>query len=279
MNYINKIYFIIVLNAAVNFVHAERNKDTLKVNSNSGFLGCYAHYSAITHISNAQWRNFVSSYNAFTQPQKPLTDLKEHFSFDIGLRGGTSKFFFTLGWQHIHLRADAGFNFNETRRFDYKSNTAVFGLGIKIIQALNQKLNLFFTADMRVGGQARLSSAYIYRDGFESLGSEKELNGTFLTAGTLGSEFGLLCNYKLLKHLSIETKLCYQFNNSITPSTFDDFSNYKALNSGNMGVLSLPEDYKTYQLNGGPNYILSNGSEIKSNFKGYRIAFGLLFTL
>lgn len=237
----------------------------------------FVHYVVASNIRNKEWTNFVNTYNSVIKPIAPLTNFKTHKSFDIGYKACYKVFFGIISWQHLHLRAEAGFNFNEKRRFDYYNNAITFGGGARVLNVYKQKINVFLTGEMRAGDATRLTSSYIYRDGFESIGGDKTLNGTYLDAGTLGSEWGALLKMKIIKGLNLETKFVYQFNNSVIGSTFTDLSNYKTFSTGGLGVLNLPADYQVYINQGAVNYILTNGSNIKSNFKGFKFCFGLSY--
>lgn len=235
-------------------------------------LSFFYHHQFASNLQPKEWNGFVSSYNRKTLPQEELTKFKNAFSFDAGIRIRYEKYFGYITYQHLHRKATATFLFNEQRIFSFYNNAICFGFGKNILELAKKKVTLGVSFGMRVGGDVVITSAYKYRDGFISYGSDRDLNGTYSGNITLGSEIGLLANIKLFKGLSLETSLAYQLNNNIASSNFIDLSDYKALNTGGLQVIVLPQDYQTYDpLN------LGYYDEMKAKFNGYKLSIGISY--
>lgn len=268
---------LVVMHAAIIFAQNDSNGPHRSTyNANDHKLSLVLHYGLFSNISNDGWRNFVSTYNEYTKPISPLTDFSNKLNVDMGFRYGSQSLFVVLLWQHSHNQCEAGYAFNESRRFDFTTNTIAMGLGFRLFKLMDERLNTYGIANLRFGGHSRIVSSYVYRDGFQSVGSDKDLNGTYLNSGVLGNELGILINYRIYRGLKLEFQAIRQSSNRIAPSDWGDISNYKALNSGNnFGMLTLPEDYKTYMEMGGADYVLANKEYIKSDFRGYKMSVGL----
>lgn len=271
-----KLFSILVVSVLSNICFAQSDsKSSSTFNPDVHPNSVVVHYGVFSNISNPGWKTFIESYNQYTNPSEPLTNFKNHFNIDIGYKRTVNKLYLTLLWQHTHNRCEAGFDFNEVRRFDYIANTIALGAGVRVFKLLNDKLNCYAFMNYRFGGHSRIVSSYIYRDGYQSYGSEKDLNGTYLNSGLSGNEIGLNLNYRVFKGLALEFQFLRQSNNRIVPSFWGDLSNFKTLNASNFyGMIYLPEDYKTYMQNGGVNY---TGKNITSDFRGFKMTLGLSY--
>ncbi|NOU46030.1 MAG: hypothetical protein HOO86_03100 [Bacteroidales bacterium] len=270
------LLLVVIQSAGIIAQHDANSSHRSKYDANDHKLALVVHYGLFSNVSNDGWRNFVSTYNESTKPVTPLTDFNNKLNVDLGLRYGSQKIYLVLLWQHTHNQCEAGFAFQESRRFDFISNTIAMGAGFRLLKLMHERLNTYGIANLRFGGHSRIVSSYVYRDGFQSVGSDKDLNGTYLNSGVLGNELGILINYRLYRGLKLEFQAIRQSSNRIAPSDWGDISNYKALNTGNnFGMLTLPEDYKTYMEMGGAEYVLANKKYIKSDFRGYKMSVGL----
>jgi hypothetical protein len=236
--------------------------------------GVYVRYEAIGNFQLADWKTFVDGYNATVKPSGELGDFKQGFCYDIGYRFSFNKIYTSLSYQHYHGRATASFDFNESRQFDLYANAVSWGFGMKLGKS-DRRLSFSPFVNMRIGDKLRVVSDYIYADGFHSRGSEKSLNGTFIGSGLLGEELGLLLKYRLNTRLSLEVELSKMWANSMSPSTMDDKSLYKAFTGDGDGS-SLPQDYQLY--NGDPiQYTLNSGKYITDKISATKLMVGISY--
>lgn len=224
-----------------------------------------------SNIQPKGWKTFVETYNEVTAPKEKLTNFKNAFSFDAGLRFGGNSAYASITYQHTHRRCSATFEFEEQRVFDLYTNAMNFAMGGNIINTSGGKLKLGLDIGLRLGGDIVLTSGYKYRDGFISYGGDKALNGVYNGLISLGCEVGTRLNYKLFKGLCIEASAALMANNNVASSSFTDLSGYKALNSGGLQTLIFPADYKAYDpVN--PGY-----PELKAKLNGYKLNLGLAY--
>jgi hypothetical protein len=112
---------------------------------------------------------------------------------------------------------------------------------------------------MRIGDKVRVLSSYIYTDGFKSVGSDKDLNGTFLGSGLLGEELGILLKYKVNSRFAIEVEGSKMWANLVGAANLDDGSVYKAFSAtGGISSLEMTEKMSALRLMVGLTYTFSN---------------------
>lgn len=235
----------------------------------------FFHYGLVESLQLNEWKYFVTSYNTAVTPTKNLGDFEQGFNFDVGYRLNLNRFYSTLSYQRYYGKASAEFANNESRLFDLHANAVAWGFGYKMRTA-EKKFNLSLVYNMRITGKTRIVSSYKYTDGFESMGGEKSLNGTYFGVGALGSELGFLVQYGISKKIKIEIGLIKQWNNSLTPSTMDDKSDYKAFKG--TGGSELPQDYVSYSADPS-QYILDSKLVVHDKSNGNKIMIGISYSI
>ncbi len=235
----------------------------------------FFHYGLVESLQLNEWKYFAESYNATVLPSEKLGDFEQGFNFDLGYRINLNRFYSTLSYQRYYGRASAKFTNNESRLFDLHANAVAWGFGYKL-RNVDKKFNVSLVYNMRITSKTRIVSSYKYADGFESMGGDKSLNGTYLGLGALGSELGFLIQYRISKKIQIDIGMVKQWNNSLTPSTMDDKSDFKAFKG--TGGSQLPQDYASY--NADPfQYILDSKLVVHDKSKGNKIMIGISYSI
>ncbi len=220
----NKYLFILyfILNSFLLF--SQENKEN-KIESEHLIL--YTRYQLIGKFKLSEWKTFSDNYNSNFVPKEKLGDFKQIFNYDIGIRLPIGNMYTNISYQHYHGRAIASFINNEERIFDMYANSYCWGFGYTF-KKKTKRMSLSTFLNMNIRDKIRIVSTYQYPDGFQSMGHEKGLNGTYMGLGLLGEEIGLLFRYRFTSNIALEIETSKMWANTVTPSSIDDKSLYKA---------------------------------------------------
>jgi hypothetical protein len=218
----------------------------------------YVRYAAVDNFKFADWDTYVEKYNTENTPIEKLGGFTQGFNFDFGYRFEYNKYYSSLSYHRYEGSASASFAYGEKRQFDVTANAVSWGVGVNLINS-EKKLYLAPFINMRLGDKVRILSSYIYPDGFQSVGSDQKLNGTFIGSGLLGEELGILLKYKATSRFAFEIEAAKMWANLVGAASLDDGSVYKAFSSGGgISSLEMTEKMSAVRIMVGLSYTFSN---------------------
>jgi hypothetical protein len=221
--------------------------------------------------SDVKWETFEkfrTSYNSALTPVSMLQPFKST-GYNFGAQWRVGALFLGLQYDRALATSSAAFHFNEERKFYFGTSLLSTEIGLIIH---SKHFYIGPVAGMSYGTN-RISTAYTYRDGTESYGSDKTLNGIYKANVAKGTH-GLKAGVTLMKNFGIYFSGMYLHKKGIFEDLLDDQNTDKNLGGVN-NLDIIPQDYNshlagTFSINEG--YVLNDNS-------GWRYTMGLKYTL
>lgn len=234
----------------------------------------YGHFTPISTVAPKEWKTFIDSYNTVTNPTQDAGKLTAYRTFAGGVRLKHNQFYYKLDLENIHNTTTATFANQEERHFHFMQRNASIIAG-SMVDLIDDKLYWSLGLGMLLHDECILRATYAYGDGYESMGSEKDMNGTYGSAGYMGILFETGLTYQINAHFGFEGFFNFQSGNLMSSSTFDDYSYYKAMNNNGIQMMTFPANYNDYLT--APDIASYEG--MRSRFRGMNLRIGMAYTL
>ncbi len=151
---------------------------------------------------NSGYSSFIRSYNEFykSQLKTPFRDLAMGAGFGINTEISLGAFVMSMAYNQWSFRNLSEFTNGTKREVKLSQNQLAMGMGLGYI---SKKGFLTVTANMLLGTE-KLHSQYIYKNGMNSYGLERALNGVYegtRLAGSLKLQAGISVLYAGVEYL------------------------------------------------------------------------------
>lgn len=201
----------------------------------------------VSVIKFDEFKSFANSYvnyvnNFYNTDEYKLKGFNPSATFSYGITGNIGLVFLDYDFGKITSRAKVEFDYGEYRKFEFKRFNSNIFHGIMIG---SEEVYIAIGVGVHVIN-SKLFSSYVYKDGIESFGNEKVLNGVYKILATkmsVGGRLGVVLN----SHLMLGIKADYLFGSLGPTLGLTDYSEATFNTGGIPNWQYLPKDFDPNQ--------------------------------